>query len=47
MSADKKYFCDRAKGFTLITEKTNTTSKAFYNANGWKTDEYDFYTFFY
>ena len=47
MSAVKKFFYDRAKGFTLITEKTNTTAKAFYNANGWKTDEYDFYTFFY
>jgi ribosomal protein S18 acetylase RimI-like enzyme len=47
MESAKEYFKGRAKGFTLITEKTNVNAKAFYKANGWQTDEYDFYTFFY
>jgi ribosomal protein S18 acetylase RimI-like enzyme len=47
MESAKDYFRGCAKGFTLITEKTNVNAKAFYKANGWITDEYDFYTYFY
>ena len=47
MESAKDYFKGSAKGFTLITEKTNVNAKAFYKANGWSTDEYDFYTYFY
>ncbi|MBP3273288.1 MAG: GNAT family N-acetyltransferase [Ruminococcus sp.] len=47
MTAVKEYFRDRAKGFILVTDKTNHTAKSFYDKNGWKTDEYDFYTFYY
>lgn len=43
----KDYFSDKAKGFILVTDKTNSTAKAFYEKNGWETGEYDFYTFFY
>ena len=47
MSFVKEYFRDKAKGFILVTDKSNETAKKFYEANGWKTGEYDFYTFFY
>lgn len=47
MSFVKKYFRDKAKEFILVTDKSNETAKKFYEANGWKTGEYDFYTFFY
>lgn len=47
MTTAKKYFKDKSKGFTLITQKNNSTAKAFYTADGWTTDEYDFYTFFF
>lgn len=47
MSYVKEYFSDKAKGFILVTEKSNLTAKTFYDNNGWETGEYDFYTFFY
>lgn len=47
MMAVKDYFRGKAKGLILITEKNNSTAKAFYNKNGWETGIYDFYTFFY
>ena len=47
MNFVKDYFNNKAKGFILVTDKDNLTAKAFYAHNGWKTDEYDFYTFFY
>ena len=43
----KEYFRDKAKGFILVTDIDNLTAKSFYENNGWKTGEYDFYTFFY
>ena len=43
----KGYFCDAAKGFVLLTEKDNSTAKRFYSGNGWETDVYDLYTFYY
>ncbi|MBP1556757.1 MAG: GNAT family N-acetyltransferase [Oscillospiraceae bacterium] len=43
----KDYFSDKAKGFILVTDKTNHTANSFYDKNGWETGEYDFYTFFY
>lgn len=47
MAYVKEYFTNKAKGFILVTDKTNETAKKFYEVNGWKTGEYDFYTFFY
>ena len=49
MSFVKEYFLrgEKTKGFILVTDKSNETAKKFYEANGWKTGEYDFYTFFY
>ena len=41
------YFKDKAKGCILVTAKTNTVAKEFYNKLGWKTDMYDFYTFYF
>lgn len=47
MDAVTDYFKDSAKGFILVTDKTNTTAKKFYDKYGWDTGEYDFYTYFY
>ena len=47
MQSVKEYFKDKAKGFILVTDKENHTSKKFYDGNGWKTGEDDFYTFYY
>lgn len=47
MAFVKEYFKDKAKGFFLVTDKDNFTAKSFYDKNGWQTNEYDFYTFFY
>lgn len=47
MQSVKEYFKDKAKGFILVTDKENYTAKKFYESNGWKTGEYDFYTFYY
>lgn len=47
MAFVKNYFADKAKGFILVTEKSNSRAKAFYEKNSWKTGEYDFYTYFY
>ena len=47
MSFVKEYFRDMAKGFILVTDIDNFTAKSFYEQNGWKTGEHDFYTFFY
>lgn len=47
MQSVKKYFSETAKGFILVTDKTNSTAKKFYEKNGWQTGEYDFYTFYY
>lgn len=42
-----KYFRGNSKGCILITSKTNTIAKQFYNKIGWKTDIYDFYTYYF
>ena len=42
-----EYFKDKAKGCILVTDKTNTAAKEFYNKLGWKTDTYDFYTYYF
>ncbi|MBQ8730907.1 MAG: GNAT family N-acetyltransferase [Lachnospiraceae bacterium] len=42
MSYVKDYFKTEAKGFILVTDKDNSTAKAFYDNNGWNTGEYDF-----
>lgn len=47
MSAVINHFKTSAKGFILVTDKTNTIASKFYKKHGWKTDEYDFYTYFY
>ena len=47
MAFVKEYFRDKAKGFILVTDIDNFTAKSFYEQNGWKTGEHDFYTFFY
>lgn len=47
MDAVIEHFKLTAKGFILVTEKTNHTAKRFYDKHGWQTDEYDFYTYFY
>ncbi|MCR5478962.1 MAG: GNAT family N-acetyltransferase [Ruminococcus sp.] len=47
MNAVKEYFTDKTKGFILVTDKDNYTAKSFYDKNGWKTNEYDFYTYYY
>jgi len=47
MEAVIEYFRGNAKGFILITEKTNAGAKRFYDRYGWKTDHFDFYTYFY
>ncbi len=47
MKAVKEHFIDTAKGFILVTDKDNYIAKKFYDKNGWKTDEYDFYTYYY
>ncbi len=47
MNAVFEYFKDKAKGCILVTDKTNTTAKEFYNKLGWKTDTYDFYTYYF
>lgn len=40
-----EYFKDKAKGFILVTAKTNAEAKCFYDKHGWETDMYDFYTY--
>jgi len=47
MNAVIEHFKDKAKGFILVTDKSNAIAKQFYNRNGWKTDVYDFYTYSY
>ncbi len=47
MDAVKEHFRGDSKGFILVTAKTNDTAKHFYDRHGWKTNEYDFYTYFY
>lgn len=47
MKTVKEYFKDSSKGFILVTEKSNSTAKKFYDKCDFETDEYDFYTFFY
>ncbi len=47
MEAVKDYFRGSSKGFILVTAKTNIDAKRFYDKHGWKTDAYDFYTYFY
>ena len=47
MEAVKAHFSGKAKGFILVTEKTNTGAKRFYGRHGWKTDHFDFYSYFY
>jgi GNAT superfamily N-acetyltransferase len=47
MEAIKERFRGKAKGFILVTEKTNIEAKRFYNKHGWKTDHFDFYCYFY
>ena len=47
MDAVKEYFRGAAKGFILVTHKTNTGAKRFYDKHGWKTNVFDFYTFVY
>ena len=47
MEAVKDYFRGTAKGFILVTHKTNTGAKRFYEKHGWKTDVFDFYVYFY
>ncbi|MCL2698553.1 MAG: GNAT family N-acetyltransferase [Oscillospiraceae bacterium] len=39
------YFKDKAKGCILVTSKTNIPAKQFYDKLGWKTGDYDFYTY--
>lgn len=46
MNAVTEYFKDTAKGFLLVTDKTNAVAKKFYSSYGWKTDEYDIYTYY-
>lgn len=43
----KLYFKDSVKGFILVTGKDNMTAKSLYEKNGWKTGEYDLYTYYY
>lgn len=45
MNAVKEYFKDSAKGFILVTEKSNLAAKQFYSKHGWNTGVYDFYTY--
>jgi GNAT superfamily N-acetyltransferase len=47
MEAVKEHFRGKAKGFILVTEKTNAGAKRFYDRHGWKTDHFDFYCYFY
>lgn len=47
MNAVTEHFKDKAKGFLLVTDKTNAVAKQFYSNYGWKTDEYDIYTYYY
>ena len=47
MEAVKEYFRGTAKGFILVTHKTNTGAKRFYERHGWKTGVFDFYFYFY
>lgn len=47
MNAVMEHFKTSAKGFILVTDKTNSTAKSFYESCGWETGEYDFYTYFY
>ena len=47
VKAVKEYFRGTAKGFILVTQKTNTGAKRFYDKHGWRTDVFDFYTYFY
>ena len=47
MDAVKEHFRGDSKGFILVTAKTNAAAKYFYDRHGWKTNEYDFYTYFY
>ncbi|MDR2941295.1 MAG: GNAT family N-acetyltransferase, partial [Treponema sp.] len=42
-----EYFKDKAKGCILVTDKTNIVAKEFYTKLGWKTDTYDFYTYYF
>lgn len=47
MNAVVAHFSGKAKGFILVTAKTNEEAKRFYTKHGWKTDVYDFYTYTY
>ena len=47
MDSVKEYFKDNAKGFVLLTGKDNTTAQKFYLGNGWETNIYDVYTYYY
>lgn len=47
METVKEHFRNKAKGFILVTEKTNAGAKRFYDRHGWKTDHFDFYCYFY
>lgn len=47
MSAIKEHFRGKAKGFILVAAKTNSGAKRFYEKQGWKTDVFDFYFYFY
>ena len=47
MEAVKKHFCGKAKGFILVAEKANTGAKRFYKKNGWKTDHFDFFWYYF
>ena len=47
MACVKEYFCGTAKGFILLTEKSNAVAKSFYENDGWTCGDYDLYTFFY
>lgn len=47
MARAKEYFCGNAKGFILLTEKSNATAKSFYENDGCICADYGLYTFFY
>jgi len=41
------HFKDKAKGFILVTSKTNVAAQQFYDKIGWKTGDYSFYTYYF
>jgi ribosomal protein S18 acetylase RimI-like enzyme len=47
MEAVKERFRNAAKGFILVTAKTNAGAKRFYEKHGWMTGSFDFYTYYY